>query len=368
MRTVIFIFVGWMVAVNVFALVALNRVNLAPDTAYSWINPSDTQQEQTWNPVALHARWDSLWYFDIAKNGYYLQENNTLANIVFFPLYPLLLFLGGLVFAGNLAAAGWLISSLFLFLALWYFYKFTKEFYPDINPYLPLFLLLIFPSAFFLNAVYTESLFLFLSIASFYYAKKSQYGKVGVLGALAALTRVTGILLFIPLALEYAKKKGIRLSSLLRPAFLWLLLIPLGTTSFFVFHYIKFGNFFLFLDIQSAWGRSFALNGTHFLSSNPAAAANLILDALFAFVAIAATIAVFKKFGFAFGFYMASTLAIALSTGTLMSIGRYILVLFPMYLLLASVSNIYFKYAWVSISLLFFALYTLLFANYYWAG
>ncbi|MBI2577665.1 MAG: hypothetical protein HYV77_02365, partial [Candidatus Wildermuthbacteria bacterium] len=76
----------------------------------------------------------------------------------------------------------------------------------------------------------------------------------------------------------------------------------------------------------------------------------------------------FKKFGFAFGFYMASTLAIALSTGTLMSIGRYILVLFPMYLLLASVSNIYFKYAWVSISLLFFALYTLLFANYYWAG
>src|SRR3989344_1268563 len=117
MRIIILLFVGWMIVANLFALFAVNRLNLESDTAYPWINSADTRQEQTWNPVPLHARWDSFWYFDIAQNGYYLPEDNTLANIVFFPFYPLLVVVVGFLFAGNLALAGWVLSSLFLLLS-----------------------------------------------------------------------------------------------------------------------------------------------------------------------------------------------------------------------------------------------------------
>jgi hypothetical protein len=65
---------------------------------------------------------------------------------------------------------------------------------------------------------------------------------------------------------------------------------------------------------------------------------------------------------------MVATLLIILSTGTLMSIGRYILVLFPMYILMASITNEYQKIAYSFISILFFAMYIILFVNNYWSG
>ena len=65
---------------------------------------------------------------------------------------------------------------------------------------------------------------------------------------------------------------------------------------------------------------------------------------------------------------MAATIAIALSTGTFMSIGRYILTLFPIYILLASIKNESIKQVWSFISILLLAMYTILFVNNYWAG
>ena len=65
---------------------------------------------------------------------------------------------------------------------------------------------------------------------------------------------------------------------------------------------------------------------------------------------------------------MLATIAVALSTGTFMSIGRYILVLFPIYILLASTKNQYLQQTWIFISTLLLAIYTILFVNNYWAG
>ncbi|KPJ72557.1 hypothetical protein AMJ48_03110 [Parcubacteria bacterium DG_74_1] len=368
MKNIIIIFFLWLLIINIFALFSLNRFNLEVDTAYNWID-SELRQEQHWNLTPLHARWDSFWYLDIARGGYSLEYNPWgLYNIVFFPLYPFLIKIVSFLTIGNFVLSGWLLSIVFLFLALVYLFKLTKEFHPEVDPCLPIVFLLIFPTAFFLNAIYTESLFLFLSLATFYYGLKKNFIYSGIFGLFASLTRVTGILLFIPITWEYLKTNNFKIKSVFNVKFLPTLLIPLGTFCFFLYHYFKFGNLLLFFEVQKSWGRAFTIERGHFdFFSNPAIV-NFCLDGFFVIFALAMAYFVFKKLRISYGLYMLITIIIALSTGTLMSIGRYILDLFPMYILLASIKNQYLKQAWVFASILFLAMYVILFVNNYWAG
>jgi hypothetical protein len=366
MKRIFPIFLIWLVGINVFGVIVLNRFNLRGDTAYTWIDPSKFSQAQGWDLTPLHARWDSFWYTDIAAHGYTFKGLHELSNIVFFPLYPLLIRLVAFLAGGNLVLAGWLVSIAALFMALFYFAKLVREFHPNVDPDLPLLFLLIFPTAFFLNTVYTESLFLFLSVASIYYGLKKNFLAAGLFGLCAALTRVTGILLFIPLAWEYITAYGVR--DIVRKKFMPLLLVPLGTLGFFLYHYAAFGDFLLFFKVESWWGRAFTLNRDHFLLMSNPAVINFAADVLFVLVALAGTYLAFKKLRTSYGLYMLATLAVALSTGTLMSIGRYILVLFPLYIVLASIKNRTARYAWIFASLLLLGMYTTLFVNNYWAG
>ena len=362
MKKVIIIFSLWLLVVNTFALLTLNRFNLKPDTAYNWINPDEFSQEKSWDIVSLHSRWDSSWYLDIAKNGYVFKGPDQLSNVNFFPLYPLLIRWAGFIFGNNLALVSWVLSIIFLFLAILYFAKLVKEFHSEINSKLPIILLLIFPTAFFLNAVYAESLFLFLSVASFYYALKRKFLLSGFFGFLASLTRIFGLMLFIPLIWEYFKNNKLNLKIL--PLFL----VPLGTTSFFLYYYFKFGDFFLYIKSQIWFGRTLAPNREHFLLFSNPATANFFLDLVFVIFAIIVAYFVFKRLRASYGIYMLSVLAIALGTGTFMSIGRYILVLFPIFILGASLKNQYLKHSWILISILLFSMNIILFVNNYWAG
>ncbi len=365
-KKVILLVVLWLVVINLFAMAVLNRFNLASDTAYIWINPSEFYQTQSWNLVGLHSHWDSDWYLDIAKNGYVFKGPEKLSNIVFFPLYPALIFVFSFVTIGNADLAGWLISIIFLILSGYYLSKLVQEFHKKIDSQLVLMFLLIFPTAFFFNAIYTESLFLFLSIASFYYSLKKNYWLSALFGLSAALTRITGVLLFIPLVWEYFSTN--KFKNFFKFKWLSLLLVPLGTFSFFLYHYVKFGDFLLFLKVEKWWGRSFSLNKEHFLFATHPAAVNLAIDALFVLFAIVVTALVFKKLRVSYGLYMVATLVVALSTGTFMSIGRYMMVLFPMYILLASIKNNTVKLTCAFISILLLAMNVILFVNNYWAG
>ena len=357
----------WLIVINLFALAGLNRFNLNSDTSYNWINPNEFHQTQEWNILNLHSHWDSAWYLDVAQHGYIYRRVQQLSNIVFFPLYPLLIkFVAYFILLGNYALAGWILSIIFLLLASFYLSKLVQEFHKKIDWQLPLMFLLIFPTAFFLNGIYTESLFLFLSIASFYYTLKKNYWLAGLFGLLSSLTRITGVLLFIPLIWEYCASRKVRewFSAQILPIFL----VPLGTFCFFLFHYLKFGDFKLFLKVEDWWGRSFSINKEHFQLLTHPATVNFMIDSLFVIFAIIITILVFKKLRVSYGLYMVATLLVALSTGTFMSIGRYILVLFPMYILIASFKNHTVKLAYAFTSILLLAMNVILFVNNYWAG
>jgi len=361
----------WLFVVNLFGLVALNRFNLTPDTAYMWINPENFPVPTSSSLVDMHNRWDSYWYLDIVRNGYYLKTDNTLANVVFFPLYPALIrVLGTVLLMGNYVLAGWLLSMAFLVASCAYFYRFVKEFHPEIDPELPIALMLVFPTAFFFNAVYTESIFLFLTLATFYYAFRKKFALAGVIAFLGALTHSNGVFLALPIFWKMGESIGWK--NLVHPKTwksLWpVLLPPIGSFLFLGYDYLKFGDPLLFFRIQRNWGRAFTINREHFSLFSHPSITNMCIDIFLSVFIIAAVVAVWRKLSPWYAVFMSTTLIAAFTSGTLMSVGRYSLVMFPLFILLAGTKDRTVRAGWMLLSTLFLALDIILFVNDYWAG
>ena len=357
----------WLIIVNLFALLAFNRLNLAPDTAFEWMSPATVAPvQQSWDLIELHNRWDSYWYLDIAKNGYYLRGEKDISNVVFFPLYPLLVRLAGLGTGADLVLAGWMLSSLFLVLALVMLTRLSQEFHPDIDPTLPAAFLLVYPAAFFLNAVYTESLFLFLSLATVFWALRRNFMIASVWAALASATRVAGVFLFVLLFIEFVQANGWR--ALLTRRVCPLALAPLGALAFFFYHWIAFGDFFLYLKVQSFFGRNFEMQASDYLVRNNPDLANTVLDLSYTAVAILLGVIALRRFRLSYGVYMLVSLATALSSGSVLGIARYSMVLFPIYFIAAGIRSRVGRGAWLFGSTLLLALDIIRFANHYWTS
>ena len=358
----------WLGVINVFAYIALNRLNMGEDTAYRWLASTEFGPRHSWNPIPLHIGWDSGWYLSIVEHGYEFHGAGQFANLVFFPLYPFLVKVVGVLVGGHYGVAGILVSAFALLgasVALW---ALVRDFHPAVNPKIVLVAMLLFPTAFFFSLVYTESLFLLLSVLSIYMGRKERWWAAGLIGILAALTRVTGLLLVIPLAWEYARSCGFSPRRMLRVNVVAPLLPALGTLAFFTYHYLAFGDFLLFFHIESVWGRSFSFNSDHFQFFSHPAITNAALDISFVVFGLALVAYVAWRVRFSYALYMLATMGAALGSGTTMSIGRYLLVLFPMYIAIATIKNEYVRWAWLLLSGLLLALYTILFIHGHWAG
>jgi hypothetical protein len=171
--------------------------------------------------AAPAVRWDSIHYLGIAQHGY-----ATASSTVFFPLYPLLVRVVGFLL-GSDVAAGVAISLAALAVALVLLHRLTSlELGPRAADATVL-LLAFAPLSFFFSAVYTESLFLALSVGSIYAARQRRWKLACALGGLASATRITGAGLLLPLALMYLKERR----GLDRRA-AWLLTVPAGLAAF----------------------------------------------------------------------------------------------------------------------------------------
>ncbi|HEY5349021.1 MAG TPA: glycosyltransferase family 39 protein [Candidatus Lustribacter sp.] len=330
------------------------------------------------NPfLAIWGRWDAEHYIGIATAGYSGTEP------AFFPLYPLLIWFGGKL-TGNHLLAGLFISNAASLFALLYLYKLVEHEFNRQVAHRTIFYVSIFPTAIFFSAVYTESLFLCLSVASFYYVRERRWMLAGTFGFLAALTRVEGVLMAVPFLIEW----GIALYEARRDWFKWpldsvikpligILLMPLGLAAYMAYLWVLRGDPLYFSHVQAHWGRYLAPPWVSFGHAigmitgdyTPQTIANQLLEVTFTVLMLAVILIGFRRLRASYIAYMAVSILVPLSTSSLMSMPRFALVLFPMFVLFGlwgakpTVNNII-----VAFSLPLLGLFTVLFADWYWVA
>lgn len=188
---------------------------------------------------------DAVRYIDIAQNGY-VKEGENAINLVFYPLYPFFMRIIG-VFTGDLALAGMLVSQISFSLAGIFLYELILLDGDKKMAWDGVMLLSIYPFSMFAMGVFSEGLFLMLSIACLYAIRKENFFAAGVVGLFAALTRVQGMLLMFPAVYEViAGKFGPDKRRFQKKDF-FIFLIPCGFAVYLLINYLIHGNFFQFL-------------------------------------------------------------------------------------------------------------------------
>jgi len=347
--------------------------------------------------AAPAARWDSSWYLVIAHYGYRPDLGAaTASRDAFFPLYPL-----GLRGLGRLGLplilAGVLISLLALWAALYGIHRLTtlelarlarrgpgpagRSRHADEREgtaRLAVLLTAFAPMAFFLSAVYSEALYLALSVGLFYAARRGRFALAGGLAALAGATRSAGVVLLLPAVIlylygpredrapDFPNPRRLRPRYRLRADLLWLALAPVGLLLYTLYLAAAGGDPLAPFHAQEVWGRHFAgpylgiwdgvqagvqglrqllsmQQAHHYFATGGespfvAAGHNLLLLA-FLIGALLATAGVLRRLPAAYGAYVLAALALPLSypvtAQPLMSLPRFLLVLFPLNIWLA---------------------------------
>src|SRR5829696_7776897 len=326
--------------------------------ADTWDDPAFTRDLGLVTDV--WARWDSVWFLKIAEDGYGSIER---AAAAFYPGYPALVAVLGRLLGGHYVTAGILISLAATLGAFVLLYGLARERLGDDGGRRAVLYLALFPMAFFLQAVYSEALFLLLSVAAFAAAERSRFLGAGMLAGLAILTRPAGFALLPALALLAwrSRWRGSAVASLaVAPALF--LLYPL-----YLWHEVD--DPLAFSDAQEIWTRHLSWAGplggiwdglragwagvrqlasgsdSHVYwsavqNSDPDRVAALNLEALaFLVLFVYLTMVAWQRFGAPYGVFCAASLAIPLSVPSerwpLLSLPRFGLVVFPFFLALA---------------------------------
>ena len=232
-----------------FAAAAIIGVQGLP---VGWRFPLRAEVFHGWLGALLNpwAHWDGVWYIKIATSGYADADGST----AFFPLFPMLLRYVGVVINGNLLITGILISLLCYAGCVWLLYRLVRSDFGAATAARAVVYLAIGPLSFFLQAVYTESLFLLLSLACFVFAREGRWRLAGVMGLLATLTRSTGILLLIPMAYYYYERRGWSLKKT-DSHVANLLMVVEGLLVWMAYLALAFGKPLVFSSAQAQWER-----------------------------------------------------------------------------------------------------------------
>lgn len=348
-------------------------------------------------------RDDSWWYTNIVTRGYSIGniERGEQGNVAFFPVYPLLVRMA-MGLTGNPFVAGILVSNVAFLVTLGYLYTLTRLEFDDEAAARAVFYLAAAPTAIFFSAMYTESVYLAFVTATFCYARQAKWDSAALAGALATATRNTGILLVAVVLLEAMQHNGFRLlparwtyadwQAHWRPQLAAALrswrgmfaavVVSLGLILYMAYLANTFGDPLAFIHVQATWGRqapspnpvrlvSHIVNG---LAVGPRVWAGQInvgdlLNLLATLGFLPLVIAAALKMRPSYAVYTVLTFLIPMSTGSLGSMTRYILMLFPCFMLLGQWG----RRVWIdrfvlTIALPLMAYFTIIFSHWYFAG
>ena len=186
---------------------------------------------------------DGARYLQIAGSGYGVGQES-IANVGFFPFYPVLIRVFSIIFEPAMAAM--VISNLALLgagillkeLVDWHYKQ------PRITNAAVTFLMFS-PVSFLFSGAYPEATFLVLALGAFYAAARSRWLAASLCGMAVALTSSIGFLIVVPLAIEYLRKDpqpGEASQASLMRRLLLLAVVPLGCIGFLLFSYLRFGD------------------------------------------------------------------------------------------------------------------------------
>lgn len=324
----------------------------------------------------IFARWDARWYLSIIREGYVPSADLTqyYSNLAFFPLYPYIVkslgWLGLDLPNAYYILTGLLLSNLLFIASAALLYRLAAvELGMDAGAAgRALGLLFVFPAGFFFGSFYTESLFLFLAVLGFTFALREDWRGVGITAALAVLTRSTGAALLLALGWLYMEKRGWRLREV-RPSAGWLLLAPLALGAHFFHLYRVSGRPLAIFEAMSAWGRISVYNLSEPLRNlgRPVLDVFKIDLVLFLLFLLCGLYILWKWKWKAFGIFAVLLCLLPVYTGLLVSVSRYMAVIFPVFLLLGQRledRRIYdaLRAVWFALQVIYFAG----FVNYYW--
>ncbi|MBI2599760.1 hypothetical protein HYW43_02455 [Candidatus Daviesbacteria bacterium] len=314
--------------------------------------------------LSSFSNWDGGHFLAIAQKGY--QENFQYA---FFPFYPMVI-KTLTQFTNNFLLSGVLISLLSFYFGLQILYKliildFDKKIALKIIAALA-----FFPTSFYFLTAYSEGLFFLLVVLTFYFLRTNKLFLATIFAVLVSGTRLAGLAVVLALILEVQLTRGINKKN-------WFVLFsPLGFLAYVWFLYNQTSDPFYFLTAERYWQRELVVpifgfwdtikNVTtpNFLTSH----FNPVLDLLFAIFGLGLAIRSFRFLPISYSVYAFVSIALPLFTPTLSSIPRFLLPIFPIFILLGLIKSQFLNLFYPVITLMLLSIFTVLFFNGFWVA
>jgi len=302
------------------------------------------------------SQWDARWFLQISLHGY--EEVPQAA--AFFPVYPATVHALTWV-TGSELVAGVLISLAAGAVAAWVLAQLARPLLGERGAHDVVLYFALYPVGFVFTSLYSEGLFLALAAGSFLAATRGRPLLAGVLGGFATGTRLMGLALLPALVLLLWRGRDARSLARLAP----LLLLPAAVGLYALYLDWAIGDAWAFTSAQADWNRDTSLLGPLEGLKDAAQSAGRGLRHLFDMPAggpgneqrvglwnlshllllvgaLWLTWVSWVRLGAAFGAYSAALLVIALSAPAegfpLVSLPRFLLADFPLFLALAAVT------------------------------
>jgi hypothetical protein len=323
--------------------------------------------------LEIWSRWDAPHYLDLAQYGY--QPSGEIGLfLVFYPLFPWLTRAVGLL-TGDMLVGAFIVSTLASLATGALLQRLVALDEPPALARQAVWFLLIFPTSYFLHIGYTESLFMALMLGCFLAARTERWTLAGALGALACLTRINGLILIPALLVE----AWLHYRATRRWQWQWLSigLVGLGFAGYLLLNYRVTGDPLRFLTIQHEhWYKSLAwpwvgIEGVlrAIVERTPSEAHMLgVQELIFITLGLVCTLICCARLRPSYSVWMAGNWLLFTSTSFIMSVPRYTLTLFPIFIIFAHAAE---DRRWSAVitawSLLFMGLFVSLFVQSRWA-
>lgn len=356
----------------IFVLVTRILILILPWLTANLLFPENVPQSFLTFTQYAWSRWDGLHYLYLTQH-WYTNAGDAANFIVFFPLYPILLKLVTFI-STNVSLSAVMLSICLFILGCYLFYKLVEIDYGKKIARLSVIALAIFPTTYFFNAPYTESLFLLLFSSALYFARKGNWILAGILTGFACISRPFGALLLPSILVEWFLSKNRKWqvlpiivfpSVVAASAYLYLNKNIYG--DYFAFQKILAAHWqkhFLlpYLSVRDSWRIAFSGGLTSFTVMVGWAES---LSITIAWLLIPAAFRFLRK---SWAVYYALSIILFSSTSFILSTPRYLLSVPPLFVLIAlAEKDTFFRTTWRFTSIAFLFCLTILFTRGQWA-